>query len=113
MRYAALASVLFSASLTACGGDEESTVTLVKAVENIQCKPDGVTPEKLDAALAAAQVTAVAAFCASDGMDRAFVCGGPAVFLHVIEVPGYQSAAALSLGYTTREGFTLHNPFPC
>jgi len=113
MKY--VASFLFlGALLVACGGSgEESTVTVIKSVESIQCVTVAPTPAQLDAELAGANISPISKSCASDGKDRSFACGVPTLYLRIIEIHEHQANAAAELGYKTKENYDVISPISC
>lgn len=110
MKHLALCAALCAAALLSSCGGSEPTVTVIKAVESIQCVTIPETIEQLDAALARAGVVPVAKSCASDGYDRAFACGVKVNYLRVIEIPNSQMSAASALGYQGPEAFPHMRP---
>lgn len=114
MHFTASISLLGSALLLACGGAaEDSTVTLVKSVDSIQCVTVPETIDQLDAALAGANIAPIAKSCGWDGNDRLSTCGAIASYLRIIEVPASQAGAASTLGYKSLDSFGKVVPVQC
>lgn len=105
---------IYTLGLAACGGsDAESTETLAKSVESLQCQAPTVTLRQLDEELAKAGVNALKKSCAWDGLAHATQCGSPTSYLRVIEVAPGEAATAQILGYKKTTEYSKVIPLSC
>lgn len=110
-----LVAVSMLVVLSACGGADPDTTptTAAKAVEGIQCVRKVETVEELDEALKRADIYPTAKSCGWDGKDRTTACGTPTLYFYVIEIPAFQSNAAMALGYRAPQNYGAILPVSC
>ena len=101
-------------TITGCGGSADVKYkSVVRQVFNLSCQPVQLTFRQVLDEMQRANITPRASSCAYDGLLRPGICGTSVGFLHVIDIPGYQTGDATNLGYLPVETFPQLIPLDC
>ena len=112
MRIIATMSVVI-ATLSACGGQDDSSVSVYKYNGAVQCVSAGLTLTQMQDELSAANVQVRAAACGTDGIMQPALCGAPDGRIGIFQIPAAQESAAAAAGFAALRTKPEAKTVPC